>query len=74
MVLGNSETVPVTGGKLALGQWQVGGTLGSGVSACCRVLQMPTVVGQQLVAMLFGAISLLAVMLVEPEGAVRCCQ
>ncbi len=24
MVLGNSETVPVTGGKLALGQWQVG--------------------------------------------------
>lgn len=24
MVLGNSETVPVSGGKLKLGQWQVG--------------------------------------------------
>jgi len=23
MVLGNSETIPVTGGKLALGTWQV---------------------------------------------------
>ena len=28
MVLGNSETVPVTGGKLALGQWQVDGGIG----------------------------------------------
>ncbi len=27
MVLGNSETIPVTGGKLALGQWQVGPAL-----------------------------------------------
>lgn len=74
MVLGNSETVPVTGGKLALGQWQVGGALGAGVSACCRTLQMHTVVGQRLLAMLFGAISLLSVMLVELGGVGRCCQ
>jgi thiamine phosphate synthase YjbQ (UPF0047 family) len=24
MMLGNSETIPITGGKLALGTWQVG--------------------------------------------------
>lgn len=31
MLLGNSETVPVTKGKLALGTWQVGGRVGG----CC---------------------------------------
>ena len=54
MVLGNSETIPITGGKLALGTWQVGrawagsawarlSTLGRALwhSLSCLVLQLP---------------------------------
>lgn len=34
MVLGNTLTVPVTQGKLALGTWQVGGTCSNGTCRC----------------------------------------